>query len=206
MNTPSYYPDGDPLVDDAVADMVVAGQQDDTTGDTLPTSARKWAKDWRVRALPNTKTGSLDELPQLLNALADENEVLQASLDASELLRNLEGERLRGQEQEPVVWEWQCDLHKDHRGLTYSNIYRDGKVNLCAHCFEEGYETEGSYTCKPYTRAHPDSSQGVSALVDRQAEDDGLWFPATTASEAYLQAALREIHKAVEGGLPGETK
>ncbi len=55
-------------------------------------------------------------------------------------------------------------------------------------------------------RALPDSSQEVRTLVDRQAEDDGLWVPATPASEAYLQAALREIHKAVEGGLPGETK
>jgi len=36
-------------------------------------------------------------------------------------------------------------------------------------------------------------------LVRRQALDDGLWFVAETATEAYLQAALRELHRAVEG-------
>jgi hypothetical protein len=35
-------------------------------------------------------------------------------------------------------------------------------------------------------------------LVRKQAEDDGLWFVAEYASEAYLQAALRELHAAVE--------
>lgn len=35
-------------------------------------------------------------------------------------------------------------------------------------------------------------------LVNRQAEDDGLWFVARTAPEAYLQKALRELHAAVE--------
>jgi hypothetical protein len=36
------------------------------------------------------------------------------------------------------------------------------------------------------------------ALVDAQAEDEGLWFFAETAAEAYLQAALRDLHEAVE--------
>ena len=35
-------------------------------------------------------------------------------------------------------------------------------------------------------------------LVQKQAEDEGLWFNAETASEAYLQAALRELHHQVE--------
>lgn len=35
-------------------------------------------------------------------------------------------------------------------------------------------------------------------LVTEQAEDPGLWFPATTASEAYLQQALRRLHLTVE--------
>ena len=37
------------------------------------------------------------------------------------------------------------------------------------------------------------------ALINEQAEDDGLWFQATTASEAYLQQALRLLTDAVEG-------
>lgn len=37
------------------------------------------------------------------------------------------------------------------------------------------------------------------ALVRKQAEDDGLWFQAATAPEAYLQQELRKLHAAVEG-------
>ena len=34
--------------------------------------------------------------------------------------------------------------------------------------------------------------------VTEQAEDEGLWFDAATAPEAYLQEALRHLHTAVE--------
>ena len=36
-------------------------------------------------------------------------------------------------------------------------------------------------------------------MVDRQAEDDGLWFTAQTAPEAYLQQELRKLHAEIEG-------
>lgn len=39
----------------------------------------------------------------------------------------------------------------------------------------------------------------VRLLVDRQAEDEGLWFFARTASEAYLQQELRKLHSVIEG-------
>lgn len=42
------------------------------------------------------------------------------------------------------------------------------------------------------------------ALVQRQASDEGLWFVAQTAPEAYLQAALRELHAAVETNVAGQ--
>ena len=53
-------------------------------------------------------------------------------------------------------------------------------------------------------------SDNAKRLVDAQAEDAGLWFDALTAPEAYLQAALRKLHAAVEAdahpiGLPEET-
>ena len=35
-------------------------------------------------------------------------------------------------------------------------------------------------------------------LVDRQAEDEGLWFITKTASEAYLQQELRRLRKVIE--------
>ncbi len=47
---------------------------------------------------------------------------------------------------------------------------------------------------------------GLRALVDRQAEDEGLWFFAETAPEAYLQQELRTLHAAVEVATPEETK
>ena len=36
-------------------------------------------------------------------------------------------------------------------------------------------------------------------MVNRQAEDDGLWFVAQFASEAYLQQELRKLHALIEG-------
>jgi cell division ATPase FtsA len=38
----------------------------------------------------------------------------------------------------------------------------------------------------------------VRKLVDVQAEDEGLWFVAQTAPEAYLQHHLRILHALVE--------
>lgn len=35
-------------------------------------------------------------------------------------------------------------------------------------------------------------------LVQEQAEDEGLWFLDPLCSEAYLQEALRKLHRAVE--------
>ena len=40
-------------------------------------------------------------------------------------------------------------------------------------------------------------------ITARQADDNGLWFQAETASEAYLQQALRELTRAIEGGQYG---
>lgn len=36
-------------------------------------------------------------------------------------------------------------------------------------------------------------------LVEHQALDDGLWFIAETAPEAYLQQELRRLHELIEG-------
>lgn len=39
-------------------------------------------------------------------------------------------------------------------------------------------------------------------IVDEQANDEGLWFIAETAAEAYLQQELRRLHAAIEGKTP----
>ena len=36
-------------------------------------------------------------------------------------------------------------------------------------------------------------------IVNEQAEDEGLWFDAQHAPEAYLQQELRKLHAAIEG-------
>lgn len=38
----------------------------------------------------------------------------------------------------------------------------------------------------------------IKRAVSAQANDEGLWFVATTATEDYLQAALRDLHKVIE--------
>lgn len=43
-----------------------------------------------------------------------------------------------------------------------------------------------------------DRSEALRGLIERQAEDEGLWYNAETAAEAYVQCALREAHAAVE--------
>ena len=40
--------------------------------------------------------------------------------------------------------------------------------------------------------------ENIVAVVDKQAEDDGLWFIAKTAPEAYLQQELRRLHRVIE--------
>jgi len=40
--------------------------------------------------------------------------------------------------------------------------------------------------------------QTALELVHEQALDEGLWFVAESASEAYLQQELRKLHAAVE--------
>lgn len=41
-------------------------------------------------------------------------------------------------------------------------------------------------------------------LIDAQAKDDGLWFAARTAPEAYLQQELRRLTAAIEGVKPDD--
>ena len=43
-----------------------------------------------------------------------------------------------------------------------------------------------------------DRLRRIKKLVDSQAEDDGLWFIAKTAPEAYLQQELRKLHAVIE--------
>jgi hypothetical protein len=48
----------------------------------------------------------------------------------------------------------------------------------------------------------PAVQSAARTIADEQSYDTGLWFVATTASEAHLQAALRRLTAAVEGEAP----
>ena len=48
----------------------------------------------------------------------------------------------------------------------------------------------------------PAVQSAARAIADEQSYDTGLWFVATTVSEAHLQAALRRLTAAVEGEAP----
>lgn len=76
------------------------------------------------------------------------------------------------------------------------------KESLCMWCgrFTEEKASDGLADCD-----RTDGSCGcgderhVEGLVADQANDPGLWFVPQTASEAYLQQALRRLHAAIEG-------
>jgi hypothetical protein len=38
----------------------------------------------------------------------------------------------------------------------------------------------------------------IQAVVNEQAEDDGLWFINVSITEAYLQQELRKLHEVIE--------
>ena len=38
----------------------------------------------------------------------------------------------------------------------------------------------------------------IQDIVNEQAEDEGLWFEAETAPEAYVQRELRRLHEIIE--------
>jgi hypothetical protein len=57
--------------------------------------------------------------------------------------------------------------------------------------------------CYAALAARPAPVQSAAqAIAAEQAEDAGLWFVATTVTEAHLQAALRRLTAAVEGEAP----
>jgi len=44
----------------------------------------------------------------------------------------------------------------------------------------------------------------ITSVVNEQAEDEGLWFFAETASEYYLQMELRRLHLVIEQAVKGK--
>ena len=73
------------------------------------------------------------------------------------------------------------------------NDYGNCDCNMCTDCVWGAAEI----------RRQRDLLASSLALVHKQAEDEGLWFVARTAPEAYLQQELRRLHAAIEGSNVG---
>lgn len=77
------------------------------------------------------------------------------------------------------------------------------KLDAC----QEELEATGKLcdSAQEMTKRAMDRLGAIRAVVDAQAEDEGLWFQAKTAPEAYLQQELRKLHEAVERQETGGT-
>jgi len=99
----------------------------------------------------------------------------------------------------PNVWPEEVDWKPlDLKGRTEADTLRD----LVAYTFDGRpcYEVRALYT-HPAAPV-PAVQSAARAIADEQSYDTGLWFVATTVTEAHLQAALRRLTAAVEGEAP----
>lgn len=85
--------------------------------------------------------------------------------------------------------------------------FTPGPTNLKHHDIEElrGYfrESEPESVLIMPEREVTDE-QSIKAVVDEQANDEGLWFMPRTCAEDYLQRALRRLHEVIEGRTSAE--
>lgn len=61
-------------------------------------------------------------------------------------------------------------------------------------CFHKGWQAATASADAKYLPV----VERLVAIVNQQAEDEGLWFVAQYASEGYLQKELRLLHAAIE--------
>jgi hypothetical protein len=76
------------------------------------------------------------------------------------------------------------------------------KININSMGLFEDYIMQARATLPTAGNNH---IEDILALVAKQAEDEGLWFDAKYASEAYLQKALRKLHAVIESSPPEPT-
>ena len=127
--------------------------------------------------------------------------VVSEDIDTLFVGRNEHGDRLTFEWGEPDERGWYTPTITQH---TDDNIVEQHEQALR----ERGWRDEDEAA----TDAAMNFGDGRAAalaeprrLVDEQAEDEGLWFVAETAAEAYLQQELRRLHAAVEGDALAET-
>jgi len=70
-----------------------------------------------------------------------------------------------------------------------------------AKWFIKEFHNETKHQNNTPNRIMEEKLEEILALVNEQAEDEGLWFRAVTAPEAYLQQELRKLHMLIESNL-----
>ena len=115
-----------------------------------------------------------------------------------------------------TAFQWGCDLpkmslgrchflHHTQGGCVRVHISEIEELQMSVEAWE-GYPAEAKAVAK--TKRLIETLTKLSAVceiakkkIDEQAEDDGLWFDAVTAPEAYLQQELRDLHRVIEAAI-----
>lgn len=102
----------------------------------------------------------------------------------------------------PEAYSGRCGATGNHVRAILDALYDElHKPNHCRTC--DKIVGNDLRACADVFAAALDE-HAIKAMVDEQAADDGLWFLAHTAPEAYLQQELRRLHAVVEGRTPDQ--
>lgn len=106
-----------------------------------------------------------------------------------------------------IVHYENCPLHDPHScAICECEGHGNERVTLapCGHLprhlkYEKGTKTINCDLCvKRDKRTRAEVLAPIKTLVDKQAEDEGLWYRAQTSAEAYVQQELRRLHAVIE--------
>lgn len=148
-----------------------------------------------------------------------DNKYLSEALDARIAINSWQGKKL-GSPAEPKVEEQDGEQERlDMKSITYVDASLPhqfehdplvARVEICM-CGKDKWDpihvsqhasiaipNDGGPAVVTPDPRHESQKDAVRELVDRQAEDEGLWFKARTLPEAYLQQELRKLHAAIE--------
>jgi len=92
----------------------------------------------------------------------------------------------------------------DRDAILSEEAFEDWIGYLCADAEASATELDRLMVHDAALRARvavlTEERDALRTLVEAQAEDEGVWFVAETAAEAYLQQELRRLHAAIEEG------
>jgi small-conductance mechanosensitive channel len=142
--------------------------------------------------------GGHDEIDRLTAALQNSELDVEISEDKLEALRKSNDDWFLMhqddiEKMEQLVGERDAALLRLDESEKKREQLRNDVVDLCGRAQRE--------SAAEFMRQRDEALLRLDAcrrLVNEQAENEGLWFVATTAPEAYLQQELRKLHAAIE--------